>query len=79
MPNVMKGKKYKICVFCGKKRAHGPWKLMKPHHGVCGSFIDNVANFGSLIEKWEKNNYTLQDIIQDGNKAYRESFSSENQ
>jgi hypothetical protein len=71
MPSAMKGKKYKYCVFCGKKRAFGPWKLMRPNHGVCDSCIDR-PNFTSLIEKWENEKATLDQIIQDATKDFQE-------
>lgn len=77
VPNIMKGKRYKICVFCGKKRAHGPYPLMKPNHAVCSSCIDNMPNYGSLMDKWEDGKYKLEDIIKDATKEYREY--SENQ
>ncbi len=70
--NAMKGKKYKICVFCGKKRAFGPWKLMRPDHGVCSSCIDR-DNFTTLIEKWEQKHYKLDQIIEDATRDFRES------
>ena len=51
----MKGKKYKICIRCGKKRAYGPWKALRPNHGICSSCLDlSDTNVEELIEGWKK-------------------------
>jgi hypothetical protein len=76
-PNIMKGQHYKICVFCGKKRAYGPYPLMKPNHAVCSSCIDNMPNFASLMDKWEDGKYKLEDIINEASKEYREYLESQ--
>jgi len=55
MANAMKGKKYKICIRCGKKRAYGPWKALRPNHGICSSCLDlSDTNVEELIEGWKK-------------------------
>jgi len=72
MTNAMKGREYKECIFCGKKRGFGPYSYIKPY-AVCNSCIDIVKSYSSLIDKWMKRRTPLNQKIKEAKAAYRKS------
>ena len=72
MTNAMKGREYKECIFCGKKRGFGPYPFIKPY-AVCSSCIDIVLSYSSLMDKWKRGTIPLDKKVKEARKAYRES------
>lgn len=72
MTNAMKGRKYKECIFCGKKYGFGPYPFIRPY-AVCSSCIDNVTSYSSLMDRWQDRKMPLDQKIKEAKKAYRES------
>jgi hypothetical protein len=68
----MKGKEYKKCVYCDKKKAHGPYPFMKPY-AVCSSCVDNIPSFSSDVDRWRETRTPLDQILREAHETYQQS------
>lgn len=76
MVNVMKGKEYKKCAYCDKKKAHGPHPFMKPY-AVCSYCIDHIPTYSSDLDKWQQGKIPLDQILNEAHKKYQEYLESQ--